>query len=302
MRGKKTLIQKIIQNYSVSEDERIQILLHSLIPLFGGVIHLSLLIFLQSKFQNPKNSNQNRVVSIFIHNFKGDHFLKSNFKILDQNALSLEQMRLSSDEKDMIRLINVNKKYPKGHKALHNLNFGVEKGQIFCLLGPNGAGKTTTFDILTKKISFDSGQIEFQGQDFADSKMLPTIGLCPQSNILWDFMTVEEHLKVYSYIKGISNIDENILFQMKSLGLETHSHKKVSQLSGGTKRKLCVALAVLGAPDIILLDEPTTGVDPIGRNQIWNLLKTICKEKPVTILLSTHYIEDAELVADKLGK
>ena len=72
-------------------------------------------------------------------------------------------MRLSLENKDMIRLTNVNKKYPKGPKALHNLSFGIEKGQIFCLLGPNGAGKTTTFDILTKKISFDSGQIEFQG-------------------------------------------------------------------------------------------------------------------------------------------
>jgi len=202
----------------------------------------------------------------------------------------------------MIRLTNVNKKYSKGPKALRNLSFGVEKGQIFCLLGPNGAGKTTTFDILTKKISFDSGQIEFQGQDFADSKILPKIGLCPQSNLLWDLLTVKEHLKVYSYIKGVSNMDENIRFLMRELGLETYSHKKVSQLSGGTKRKLCVALAVLGAPDIILLDESTTGVDPIGRNQIWNLLKSICKKKSVTILLSTHYIEDAELVADKLGE
>ena len=211
-------------------------------------------------------------------------------------------MRLSLENKDMIRLTNVNKKYPKGPKALHNLSFGIEKGQIFCLLGPNGAGKTTTFDILTKKISFDSGQIEFKGQNFADAKMLPTIGLCPQSNLLWDLLTVEEHLKVYSYIKGISNMDENIQFLMRSLGLETHSHKTTSQLSSGTKRKLCVALAVLGAPDIILLDEPTTGVDPIGRNQIWNLLKAICQKKPVTILLSTHYMEDAELVADKLGE
>lgn len=202
----------------------------------------------------------------------------------------------------MIKLSKVNKIYPNGFKALRNLSFGVEKGQIFCILGPNGAGKTTTFDILTEKIPHSSGQVELEGNMIEKAEnSLASMGVCSQTNSLWESMTIEEHLRIYAQIRGLSEIEESVSFLLSALGLEVHAKKQVSQLSGGTKRKLSVALALIGAPDIILLDEPTTGVDPKGRSQIWNLLKAIIKEKPVAILLSTHFIEDAELVADKLG-
>jgi len=190
-------------------------------------------------------------------------------------------------------------------KALYDLSFAVEKGQIFCLLGPNGAGKTTTFNILTHKISFTSGKLKINNQEISDSVGSEyTTGICYQSNTLWQPITVKRHLLIYSYIKGIKkkNINPTIDYLLEMLGLEEHAEKKVSQLSEGTKRKLCVAIAVLGVPDLLLLDEPTTGVDPIGRSHMWSFLKAITKQKPITIVLSTHYMEDAELVADKLGK
>jgi len=271
-----------------------QFWLYIFMTIFAGIVHFFFAVFLDSRFFTQKRNN---------FNDKSSSMLIQNF--LDQNTTSFEQTRLASESnQDMIKLIGVNKIYPNGFKALRNLNFGVEKGQIFCMLGPNGAGKTTTFNILTKKTSITSGTIEYQGHEF-EEKLCPshTIGICPQANTLWAYLTVQEHLRVYAYLKGIPTMEakETINFLLVALGLEEHSQKKVSQLSGGTKRKLCVALAVIGAPDIILLDEPTTGVDPLGRNQIWNLLKMIERIKPVAIVLSTHYMEDAELVADKLG-
>ena len=272
-----------------------QFWLYIFMTIFAGIVHFFFAVFLDSRFFTQKRNN---------FNDKSSSMLIQNF--LDQNTTSFEQTRLASESnQDMIKLIGVNKMYPNGFKALRNLNFGVEKGQIFCMLGPNGAGKTTTFNLLTKKTSITSGTIEYQGHEF-EEKLCPshTIGICPQANTLWAYLTVQEHLRVYAYLKGIPTMEakETISFLLVALGLEEHSQKKVSQLSGGTKRKLCVALAVIGAPDIILLDEPTTGVDPLGRNQIWNLLKMIERIKPVAIVLSTHYMEDAELVADKLGK
>ena len=89
---------------------------------------------------------------------------------------------------------------------------------------------------------------------------------------------------------------------LSALGLEDHKQKRVNQLSGGSKRKLCAAIAILGGPDVIFLDEATTGVDAMGRSMIWKLLKAVAQKKEVAIILSTHYIEDAEFIADKLGE
>ena len=192
--------------------------------------------------------------------------------------------------------MGVQKVYPNGFKALYDLSFGVEKGQILCILGPNGAGKSTTFDVLTQKIPITSGYIE---------RLHPSlkIGLCNQTNTLWEGLSVIENLNIYACIKGLTNneANESIEYLLDALSLDQYRKKKVMELSEGTKRKLNVALCVLGAPDLILLDEPTTGVDPIGRSQIWSLLKALVKKKECAVIMSTHYMEDAELIADKLG-
>jgi len=209
-----------------------------------------------------------------------------------------EKARVGTEEnQDIIKFVDVGKVYTNGCQALEDLSFGIRKGQIFCLLGPNGAGKTTTFDILTKKTRVTSGQVSIQQQE----KL--TTGICLQSDTLWTGLTVRQHLRIYSLMKGLCKADalEGIEYLMSKLGLKEHAEKRVKQLSGGTKRKLSVALALLGGPDLVVLDEATTGVDPIARNQIWELLKTLSEKKKTTVLISTHYMEDAELVADKLG-
>ena len=189
-------------------------------------------------------------------------------------------------------------------KALDDLSFGVERGQIFCLLGPNGAGKTTSFNVITGKLPPTSGKLQEREKKITsvmDGTF--TTGICQQTNTLWNYMTVKQHLQVYADLRGMQNVQaaESIDFLLSTLDLEKHANKKIRQLSGGTKRKLCVALAVIGEPDMILLDEPTTGVDPIGRDQIRTLLKSLANNNSSSVIFSTHSMDDAEYLADKLG-
>ena len=184
----------------------------------------------------------------------------------------------------------------------------MQKGQIFCLLGPNGAGKSTAFDILTGRISRTSGSVLLSGhslpkQDEA-SHAFSQAGLCLQNNSLWDYMTVRQHLSVYASLKGISGNEANeiISFLLASLYMTCDANKKVDTLSGGTKRKLCAAIALLAAPELIFLDEPSTAMDPLSRRRLWMLVKGIMSRTHGSTVLTTHFMQEAEQVADKVGR
>ena len=207
-----------------------------------------------------------------------------------------------------IRVMKVQKVYSNGFKALEDLSFGVRKNQIFCLLGPNGAGKSTAFDMITGRLTRTSGDIQLSGIDLANhsrsKKAFGQAGVCFQNDTLWDYMTVEQHLKVYAYLKGINGDDarEVIHFLLASLYMMNDAHKKVYTLSGGTKRKLCAAIALLAAPELIFLDEPSSGVDPLSRRRLWMLVRAIMKQTQGSTVLTTHYMQEAEMTADKIGK
>jgi len=211
---------------------------------------------------------------------------------------------LDPRNQDAVKIVQGHRFYPDGWRALWDLNFGVGKGQIFCLLGPNESGKTSAFDIITRKGLVTYGKAYIYGQELKkDLKPIFKTGFCMQSDVLWDYLTVEQHFNLYCCLLGFGEKEtkEAIQYITKALGMKKYLDKKVRTLSGGTKRKLSVALAIIGGPEIIVLDEPTTGVDAIGRSQIWKLLKILAEKKKSTVLISTHYMEDAELVADKLG-
>ncbi len=175
------------------------------------------------------------------------------------------------------------------------MTFGIEKRQIFCLLGPNGAGKTTSFGVMTKGLPFDTGKLVINGENLIT-------GFCMQIDTLWSTLSIQQHLKIYAALKGLSKQQTNraIDYLLDCFGLKDHSNKKAKEISGGMKRKLGAALAIMGDPDLLFLDEPTTGLDPVGRSQLWNLLTELTQRKGSTVVVSTHYVEDAELVADKL--
>jgi len=220
--------------------------------------------------------------------------------------LTVELQRLiSRNNKDVIKVMELEKVYKNGKKALDNVSFGVEQGQIFCLLGINGAGKTTCFDVLTNNIPKTTGDVEIQGQELPDFyKNSSQVGVCAQTNTLWPNLTLRQHLLIYSRIKGLKGheAEEVIQYLLDALQLEACSQQKVSELSMGTQRKLCVALSVIGGPRILFLDEPSTGVDPVGRSQIWDLVKAVSQAKQGATIVTTHYMQEAELIADKLGR
>jgi len=225
---------------------------------------------------------------------------------IEEEDIELEKQRLKAQEnQDLIKAIEVQKVYPNGYKALHDLSFGVEKGQIFCLLGPNGAGKTTAFEIITATIPKTTGTIQLDGQNLAGEmpQIFSESGICSQSNTIWDYITVEQHLRVAAKVKGMTEgeTQEAIDYLLRTLKLEEYRHRGAEKLSGGNKRKLCVAMSMIGAPKLLFLDEPSTGMDPVARKYLWDLIRQVMKQRQGAMVLTTHYMQEAELVGDKLG-
>ncbi|CAI2386299.1 unnamed protein product [Moneuplotes crassus] len=192
--------------------------------------------------------------------------------------------------------------------AVKNISFGLENGECFALLGVNGAGKSTTFKSMSGDITPSDGKIYIDGYDISSinefSEARKLIGYCPQVDALFDGLTVFEHLVFYSRIKGILAHKRDSLIQkvMNELDLESFKHVRCEKLSGGNKRKLSVAMAMIGNPPIIFLDEPSTGMDPRAKRFMWTIISRISTlNKKSTIILTTHSMEEAEALCTKMG-
>lgn len=217
-----------------------------------------------------------------------------------------EQKRVAlSGNSDLIQVSNLEKIYPNGFKALNSITFGVEQGQILGLLGPNGAGKSTTFNIVTAVLPKSRGSAQLLGEEINQGmyNVFDQVGLCPQVNPLWGDLSVIDHLWIYGHMKGIDDVDIKSLIDyfLKALELSPFANTKASGLSGGNKRKLCVAMCLMGAPRLQFLDEPSTGVDPVARKYLWNCLKESMKGRNGAMILTTHYMQEAESLANKLA-
>uniref|UniRef100_A0A8C6JN14 Uncharacterized protein n=1 Tax=Melopsittacus undulatus TaxID=13146 RepID=A0A8C6JN14_MELUD len=185
--------------------------------------------------------------------------------------------------------------------AVNGLSLDFYEGQITSFLGHNGAGKTTTMSILTGLLPPTSGTAYILGWDIRSDidRIRKTMGMCPQHNVLFDILTVEEHVWFYGRLKGLS--EEQVKAEMEQLiqdtGLPHKRREQTRNLSGGMQRKLSVAIAFVGGSRVVILDEPTAGVDPYSRRSIWELLLKYRKGR--TIILSTHYMDEAELLGDR---
>ncbi|KAJ3190758.1 hypothetical protein HDU67_006158, partial [Dinochytrium kinnereticum] len=161
--------------------------------------------------------------------------------------------------------------------AVKDVTFAAEKGVIFGLLGPNGAGKTTLISILTGIYEATSGIARLAGFDIATQsrEVYKVIGVCPQFDILWDDLTVGEHLYFYARLKGIPAAQEKaaVAKSLESVSLTTLEYRTAKGLSGGEKRRLSIAIALVGEPTVVFLDEPTTGLDPEVRRLIWTIIQ-----------------------------
>ncbi|XP_014068388.1 cholesterol transporter ABCA5 isoform X2 [Salmo salar] len=208
--------------------------------------------------------------------------------------------------KEAIRINNIRKVYKEKDsivEALRGLTFDIYEGQITALLGHSGAGKSTLMNILCGICPPTDGHASIYGSPVAEiaegAEMRQLVGICPQFNIIFDVLTVEEHLRIFAAIKGIlpSDIDNEVSKVLKDLDLEKIMDAQAKNLSGGQKRKLSVGIAILGDPKILLLDEPTAGMDPCSRHQVWSLLKS--RRAGRVTVLSTHYMDEADILADR---
>ncbi|KAJ3122218.1 hypothetical protein HK098_003018 [Nowakowskiella sp. JEL0407] len=187
--------------------------------------------------------------------------------------------------------------------AVKNVTLAVEKGIVAGLLGPNGAGKTTLINILTGLFEPTAGQAKIGGFDIVSERddVYRVIGVCPQHDILWDDLSVGEHLLFYSRLKGIDRKDEKRVVDeaLTTVALLDYYGRLSKNLSGGERRRLCIAIALVGNPSVVFLDEPTTGLDPEVRRLIWNIVNEAKKDK--TIVLTTHSMEEAEVLCSTIG-
>ncbi|XP_035157537.3 cholesterol transporter ABCA5 isoform X4 [Callithrix jacchus] len=220
------------------------------------------------------------------------------------------------EEKPSIMISNLHKEYDDKKDFLLSrkvkkvatkyISFCVKKGEILGLLGPNGAGKSTIINILVGDIEPTSGKVflgDYSSETSEEDDSIKCMGYCPQINPLWPDTTLQEHFEIYGAIKGMSASDmkEVITRITNALDLKEHLQKTVKKLPAGIKRKLCFALSMLGNPQITLLDEPSTGMDPKAKQHMWRAIRTAFKNKKRAAILTTHYMEEAEAVCDRVA-
>ena len=209
-----------------------------------------------------------------------------------------------SDE-SVVVVNNLEKKYRSGTHAVKGISFDVRKGEVFGMLGPNGAGKTTTLQMMGTLLKISSGDIQILGHDVQSEgeKIREKIGFALQESGLDSLSTVKElitfHIKLFGL--GDSNLANRVEESLTLLDLHEYSDQMIPELSGGTQRRLDLAISLVHSPRLLILDEPTTGLDPSHRTDLWRLLKKLKEEEGITIVLSTHYMEEADYLCDRLA-
>lgn len=201
----------------------------------------------------------------------------------------------------MITVQNLQKKFGPIH-AVRDLSFEVAKGETFGLLGPNGAGKSTTIAMLLGLVVPDGGSISVGGGDPATPATRRRIGVAPQTLSLYDELTARENLRFFGGLYGLRGaaLNERIRWGLEFSGLTERAHHRVATYSGGMKRRLNIAVALVHEPEMLLLDEPTVGVDPHSRNHILESIENL-NRSGLTILYTTHYMEEAQRLCHRVA-
>jgi len=235
---------------------------------------------------------------------------KDGYEVLDAEKESNLSERAGGPEPALqcMRLIKIYQGIPFVHRsgdvlALRGFSATIDEGQIFCLLGHNGAGKTTTVNILTGLFEPTYGDAFIYGLSVVNQMetIRRIMGVCPQHDILWNELTAREHLEIFAELKNVPSADVASVVdeKLKSVNLYDVGDKLVGGFSGGMKRRLSVAISCIGDPKIIFMDEPTTGMDPVSRRHVWNLIQQLKKNR--VIILTTHSMEEADVLGDRIA-
>ncbi|TPX07074.1 uncharacterized protein E0L32_010969 [Thyridium curvatum] len=201
---------------------------------------------------------------------------------------------------DGLRAVHLSKTFGK-NTAVDNVTFGIKRGEVFALLGPNGAGKSTTISMIRGDLQPDSGGDVFV-ENVSVSRRLAAarahLGVCPQFDAV-DQMTVREHLRFYARVRGIPDVEHNVRAVTRAVGLQAFRDRQAHALSGGNKRKLSLGIALMGNPSVVLLDEPSSGLDAAAKRVMWRTLAATVPGR--SILLTTHSMEEADALAGRAG-
>ncbi|TQW00331.1 ABC transporter [Cordyceps javanica] len=215
--------------------------------------------------------------------------------VAGQDDVRAEATRALATDTDLLRVLNVTKKFG-ANVAVDDVTFGLSPGEVLALLGPNGAGKSTLVNMIQSELASTRGTIRLCGTDSRSLAARKHLGVCPQHDCL-DLLSTRQHLALYARIKGVRDVRANVAYLMERLGLAPHAGTMAARLSGGNKRKLSLAIALMGVPPVLVLDEPTTAMDAMAKRAFWRLVESIARDH--SILLTTHSMEEADRLAGR---
>ncbi|KAF4826172.1 ATP-binding cassette sub-family A member 3 [Colletotrichum tropicale] len=219
----------------------------------------------------------------------------------EELANELNRVTTTQNNDDGLRVMHLTKTFGK-NTAVDNVTFGIQRGEVFALLGPNGAGKSTTISLIRGDLKSSRNGGDILVEDKSVIHDLPAarahLGVCPQHDAM-DLMTVREHLEFYARVRGIPDIDHNVNAVIHAVGLQAFSTRMAHALSGGNKRKLSLGIALMGNPTVVLLDEPSSGLDAAAKRIMWKTLAATVPGR--SLLLTTHSMEEADALASRAG-
>lgn len=216
----------------------------------------------------------------------------------EKRFINQETKRVGASD-DGLKVMGITKTFGS-MLAVNNVSFGVPRGEVFALLGPNGAGKTTTINMIRGDMAPDSGQIFVEDISVQGNRPAARshLGVCPQFDAM-DRMTVVEHLRFYAKARGVKDVEHNVTQVIKAVGLEAFKSRMAEKLSGGNKRKLSLGIALMGNPTVLLLDEPSSGMDAASKRIMWKTLAQVTRGR--SLVLTTHSMEEADALANRAG-
>eukprot|EP01037_Dinobryon_pediforme_P029945 gene29945-33799_t len=224
-----------------------------------------------------------------------------------------DEVKYPSDIEDVVdnsteqeRLLQVNQLshiYPDGTNAVKDISFNVREGEVLSFLGANGAGKSTTMGMLCGTLEATFGDALVSGFSISTERVKARrkLGIAMQQDIIWNDISVEDHLFIFGKIRGVhgQKLKDEVNLMIDSLGFQEKRASLAGTLSGGQKRRLCVGLSMVGGNSVVYLDEPTAGLDPVSRRQLWELVQR--NRKGRAILLTTHFMDEADVLGDRIA-
>lgn len=233
--------------------------------------------------------------------------IENNFKLEDSDVKrERERIAQAQNLQDLLVVDNLTKKYDNGHLAVNKIMFGVQYDEVFGLLGVNGAGKTSLFSMLTGVLKPSAGDALLQRGTISllkqTRKFQQSLGYCPQFDAFLEQLNAYETLALFARLRGVVKVHKEVDECIELIGLErATAHRQVETYSGGNRRKLSIGMAIIGSPSLLLLDEPTTGVDPAARRKIWSALQAVRKRSHCSMILTSHSMDECEELCTRLA-